>query len=178
MNNIDFLLHQTHITKLLNIVESNYLCAGRIIFSKFGSNFKEIYTMIHFDNSKYSIKYGRVGLMIHKNILLNRADYYIKSNGMDDFDFKRKKSLEEYITELYNLSDNEDNEVIFQDKIDLRKYLIGIIFMTANNDDDYISNNYEKIFDKQLDCTMYEKEIKTIFNKLDILKIPYYFVDI
>ena len=190
MNKIAYLQHCTNLTTIIKILKDGYIRSAKDVqsnhvFTMHNSNISKIFLQIVFNHIR-PLNYDKCCILINKNILINRKDYGINPTGMNYYLGKNSIYHFNYNKNIDKINP-KTNEVLFYNKISIKKYLKGFKFMIYTNDYrrlDYIHkynfsdyfinikknkyiNDYikkHKIYDKKLK-SVYQYN-KKILNKL------------
>jgi len=171
MDKINYLKHCTQ--DLENILKNGYIISGKKAEKeKNYGNYSKIFLQIEICKYEYkSIDYSNYCIMIDKKILLHRNDYVINNKGYKGIVHKNSLQKPKKINNIFINSINPiHNEVIFTDKISLKKYMTGITYSVYfDNKKDirldiiYKYNNYKTYF-------IYMKKIYNLNNKIELKK--------
>lgn len=163
MDNINYLKHCTYDGDLENIIKSGYIISGLKAEKEqdFGNNSKIFLQIESYKYEHKSLDYGSHCILLNKKILMDRNDYVI-NNGYKGR--VNKNSLKKPKKVNYNFIKSINplhNEVIFNNKISLKKYMIGIKYSV--NFDDKKDIRLDLIYEyKNFD--IYSKLMKKIYN--------------
>lgn len=137
MNKILYLQHCTDFTTIIKILNDGYIRSARNVQNSNNvrtlpdSNISKIFLQIVFNDIK-PLNYNKSCILINKNILINRSDYGINPYGMNYclgnnsiYNFNYNKNI--------NKINPKVNEVLFYNKISMKKYLEGFKFMVYSN---------------------------------------------
>ena len=127
MDKINYLKHCTG--DLENILKNGYITSGlRAGKEKDYGNYSKIFLQIESYKYEYkSLDYSNHCVLLNKKILLDRNDYVINNKGykgkINKNSLKKPKKINDNFIKLINPI---HNEVIFNNKISLKKYMTGI----------------------------------------------------